>query len=81
MITGVLFYYWVSAFLYVTIIFGIKISILLLYLRLFPTDVSKWFGKTCYAMMGLSVAATVALSLSEAFACSPVDYYWYVSTS
>jgi hypothetical protein len=75
-INNVLKFYWISAFLYVSIMNGIKVSIVLLYLRLFPAGVTKWFTRTCYLLIGMLVTSALAINLSTAVACSPVDYYW-----
>jgi hypothetical protein len=75
-ISQVLFYYWVSAYLYIIIMHGTKISILLLYLRLFPATASRWFHKACWILIGLLIAGAVSIVISNAIACTPVNYYW-----
>ena len=48
-----------------------KISILLLYIRLF---VKRWFIRTCWAWIGIISAFTIGTVFSSIFQCSPVAY-------
>lgn len=53
-----------------------KISILLLYLRIFPDTVSTWFRRGCFVLIGLCVAYCFAAIFSTAFECTPVSFAW-----
>ncbi|KAF4630847.1 hypothetical protein G7Y89_g7284 [Cudoniella acicularis] len=53
----------------------IKLSILALFLRLFPSD---RFRLVILCAMGFITAMTIALTLSVIFACKPVDANWDV---
>lgn len=79
-ITAVQKEYWIDAFLYMVPMHGIKISILLMYIRIFPPEaVSRWFILVCWITMAALTASGVALCVSNAVACNPVAYNWSVS--
>lgn len=48
-----------------------KISILLLYLRIFVT---QWFQRTCQACIAIVVAFTIGTVMSSIFQCTPVTF-------
>ena len=75
-ITGVLLYFWVAEFLYVACVLGTKVSILLLYLRVFPETISKWFRVACISLIGLSVLMLIAVDLTVLFQCNPINFAW-----
>ncbi|KAK0719256.1 hypothetical protein B0H67DRAFT_149527 [Lasiosphaeris hirsuta] len=50
-----------------------KASILLLYLRIF---VKKWFRMTCYVLLGIILAYTVATTASSIWQCTPIPRAW-----
>ncbi|KAF2727135.1 hypothetical protein EJ04DRAFT_479509 [Polyplosphaeria fusca] len=52
-----------------------KVSILLTYLRIFPTKRNKWF---CYIMLAFTVTSNVAIFWLVLFQCSPLETYWQV---
>jgi hypothetical protein len=53
-----------------------KISIVLLYLRIFPKEVSPRFTHTCYAVIGLLAAYGIAMCIFFSLQCTPVSYFW-----
>ena len=52
-----------------------KISILLLYRRIFTTH-TPWFKWTLYAIMAFSISWTLAGFFTLIFQCTPVRHYW-----
>ncbi|KAI9926674.1 hypothetical protein ASPWEDRAFT_722856 [Aspergillus wentii DTO 134E9] len=63
--------YFVAQILYKINIGLTKISILLLYIRLF---IRRWFVITCWTWVGIVVAFTVGTVFSSIFQCTPVQY-------
>ena len=55
---------------------GTKISVLLLYLRIFPSTVSTRFRHACYLIIALLVAYCLAMCISTAAECTPSSYAW-----
>ena len=74
-ITNVLFYFWVEEFVYVAIVLLTKVSILLLYLRLFP-ETERWFRLACFALIGILLLTFVPIYSVVVWQCHPVDYAW-----
>ncbi|KAF2853376.1 hypothetical protein T440DRAFT_418381 [Plenodomus tracheiphilus IPT5] len=72
-ITNVLYYYFMGEIFYVVALGISKISILFFYLRVFP---AKEFRMKIYAVMGLSVAYTIAFFFATTFQCIPVSMAW-----
>jgi len=64
----------VSGLCYNPILGFIKASMILLYLRLGGTK--KGVRMACYGLLSLTLSLTLALSLADAFECSPVSYVW-----
>lgn len=80
-ITDVQKLYWYSAYFYVAAMHGIKISIVALYIRIFPKEsVSKWFTTACRVVIVALIVSTLALCVSNAASCTPVEYNWCVSS-
>ncbi|KAK2867828.1 hypothetical protein FQN49_003426 [Arthroderma sp. PD_2] len=52
----------------------IKISFLLLYLRIFY--VQNWFRRSCYSLIAITVAATIGFSCPSIWQCNPIHSYW-----
>ncbi|KAH6608673.1 hypothetical protein Trco_002019 [Trichoderma cornu-damae] len=50
-----------------------KMSIVLLYLRIF---VQKWFRISCYILLGIVTAYTIASTATSIFQCSPIKGAW-----
>ncbi|KAF2870875.1 hypothetical protein BDV95DRAFT_607990 [Massariosphaeria phaeospora] len=53
-----------------------KISILLTYLRIFPSRLNRLF---CYWMMGFTTVWAFGAFFMALFQCSPVQSYWYIA--
>ncbi|RMZ30021.1 hypothetical protein D0859_05884 [Hortaea werneckii] len=75
-ITDVLYMFFVLEFVYIGILVITKISILLLYLRIFPSTVSTWFRITIWIVIGLCSAYCLAMWFSILFECDPIGYNW-----
>jgi len=53
-----------------------KISILLLYLRIFPSTISTRFRRACYIMIALCVTYCISMWLAILFNCAPIPLVW-----
>ncbi|KAL4936772.1 hypothetical protein BDV06DRAFT_86230 [Aspergillus oleicola] len=73
-ITKFLHYYFAIETLYITSITLTKLSMLLLYLRLFPEKRIRW---AIYITLALTTAWGVSLLLANIFSCTPVSYIWH----
>ncbi|KAI9045068.1 uncharacterized protein KD926_010391 [Aspergillus affinis] len=71
LLTRALKLYFIAQILYKINIGLTKISILLLYLRLF---IQRWFFITCWAWIVIITAFTLGTVISSIFQCSPVQY-------
>ncbi|KAJ0426861.1 CFEM domain-containing protein [Aspergillus carlsbadensis] len=65
--------FFVEENLYCVCISLIKSSMLLLYLRLFP---SKPLRLTVFITLGITIAWGTATFLAQLFSCSPIHYFW-----
>lgn len=80
-ITQILYFFWVGEFLYVWIMSTTKISIILLYLRIFAADAQArrdWFRIACFCMIAFLALFAIVGSVTLAFECNPISF---VSTS
>lgn len=68
--------FWVEQYIYQIIIVLTKVSIILLYLRIFPKGVSPRFTQACWAVNVLLITYGVALLIYFALECQPVSYFW-----
>lgn len=50
-----------------------KLSMLFLYLRVFE---ARWSRIAAWVLIGITTACWIAFSLTAAFLCQPVSYYW-----
>ncbi|KAI0905362.1 50S ribosomal protein L36e [Ustulina deusta] len=64
---------WATEILYFILLPITKISLLLFYLRVFP---SPEFHRVCYITMGVVVASGIAFTLTSIFYCTPISYVW-----
>ena len=62
-----------SIILYNMALTVVKVSILLLYLRLCITRIHR---QICYAMLGFVVAYGIETFFSGVFTCTPIPYFW-----
>lgn len=58
---------------YSFLVFFIKISIIFLYMRIFP---GRTFQKVLWATQVLLIASLTAFSVADGFQCRPVQYFW-----
>ncbi|USW52750.1 Putative extracellular membrane protein, CFEM [Septoria linicola] len=65
-------YYWCEEF-YLAALPTVKISLLLTYLRIFP---SQRFRYACYFVIGLNICYAIAFVLVSVFQCLPVHCAW-----
>ena len=66
-------FFWTGEMWYTFVTMLTKVSILLLYLRIFPKTVaSRWFRTTVWTLVGVCLAANAAFVLSIIFQCKPV---------
>lgn len=78
-ITQVLFWFWIEEFLYTFIMSATKISILLLYLRMWPTNKetsSQRFQTSCVVIIAVLVVYAIALNTTLGLECAPIGYAW-----
>ena len=53
-----------------------KVSIVLLYLRIFPKEVSTRFHHICWAFIAAMLAYGIGFLFSFIFQCTPLSYTW-----
>ncbi|RMZ21019.1 hypothetical protein D0859_14973 [Hortaea werneckii] len=75
-ITRILLHFFIDELLYIGVLSATKLSIIFLYLRVFPSVLSHSFRWWCIGFMALTVAYWVSLSITIIAACSPVSYSW-----
>jgi len=68
--------FWFEQYIYQVIVVLTKISIVLLYLRIFPKEVSRNFTYTCYGVIAALTAYGVAMCIFFGMQCRPVSYFW-----
>lgn len=77
-ITTLLHEFWIEAILYTILMSLVKVSILLLYLRIW-TSGHSWsatFRRTCFILIGINLAFGIALGATVIFECKPISYAW-----
>jgi hypothetical protein len=82
-ITKILYFFWVGEFLYVWILSVTKISIILLYLRIWAADAQPrrdWFRIACFGSIAFLVAFAVVMSITLAVQCEPIEFVRLVRT-
>jgi len=62
---------------YIAVLTVSKISILLLYLRIFPRSISPGFRICCFISMGLCVAFCITFWSVILWSCEPIKYSWH----
>lgn len=72
-ITAVLILFYIAEFAYVIESALTKTSIVVLYLRIFPT---KNFRKACYGMLALLICFTIIFVVTLLTYCVPFEYVW-----
>ena len=64
--------FWAEQFIYIIIVVLTKVSIVLLYLRIFPRGVSATFTYSCWVVIGVLIAYGIAMVVFFAFQCRPI---------
>ncbi|KAK5116997.1 hypothetical protein LTR62_006718 [Meristemomyces frigidus] len=72
----IFFYFYIGEFFYFPIVALTKISIILLYLRIFPSSISTRFRTISYILIGLITAYAVTFTILLGFECTPISYVW-----
>lgn len=70
---------WISSILYYSIVWPAKLSILLMYNRIFA--ISHSFRRQVYAICTLVVLSWIATTIADIFNCWPVYWSWVNSVS
>lgn len=68
--------FWAEQFIYIIIVVLTKVSIVLLYLRIFPRGVSNTFTYSCWAAIGVLIAYGIAMCIFFAMQCRPIRYVY-----
>ena len=66
-------YFWIGQFLYCSLAALTKISILLLYLRIFTTKAFKW---QCWTLITITALYGTAAIIATGCLCNPIDWVW-----
>ncbi|KAG8170266.1 hypothetical protein KVR01_001011 [Diaporthe batatas] len=72
-ITRIIMFTWISEVFYMIVLGSTKIAMLLLYLKVFP---SQTFRRVCFVMIGVCLVYSPATALATFFNCTPVSYNW-----
>jgi hypothetical protein len=75
-LTNFLFYFFCVQPLYIIVTFISKISMVLLYLRTWPSSIRSTFGIICWTAIGLLLASFIAIECVTIFQCTPFHYNW-----
>ncbi|CAK4031936.1 Hypothetical predicted protein [Lecanosticta acicola] len=75
-ITTVLYYFWIDEFLYTFILATTKISILLLYIRMWPDTDSQKFRNACLTLIVILATYSITMNVVLAAGCAPISYSW-----
>lgn len=77
-ITKILYLFYVSEYTYVVSVALVKVSILLLYLRMWGEERagSTWFRTACFVLIGLLTAFTAICMVVLGLQCQPVSFSW-----
>lgn len=77
-ITKILYLFYVSEYTYVVSVALVKISILLLYLRMWPEERagSTWFRKACFVLIALLSVFTAICIIVLGVQCHPISFSW-----
>ncbi|KAH7155938.1 hypothetical protein EDB81DRAFT_840170 [Dactylonectria macrodidyma] len=73
-ITAFGIYFYAGGLCYLAVLTFLKISLLLFYLRIFPT---RSVRRILWGTVILNAAVGIAFFLAFAFQCHPVSYFWY----
>lgn len=76
-LTKILYLFWIGEFLYVWIMSISKISVILLYLRVWAPDTRTRrdkFRMACFCMIIFLIVFPISLSLALGFECNPISF-------
>lgn len=68
--------FYIEQYIYQLVIVMTKISIVLLYLRIFPKEASRRFQYVSWAVFGGLVVYLVAFLIYFACECEPISFFW-----
>ena len=68
--------FWIEQYVYQAVVVVTKISIVLLYLRIFPREVSRNFNYICYAVIVTLAAYLLAMCIFFGMQCKPISFFW-----
>jgi hypothetical protein len=69
-------YFYIEQWIYQLVIVATKISIVLLYLRIFPKEVSKRFQYISWTVIAGLLAYGAGFCIYFAVQCRPISYFW-----
>jgi hypothetical protein len=69
--------FYIEQYIYQVVIVATKISIVLLYLRIFPKEVSKRFQYISWGVIAGLVAYGISFCIYFAVQCRPINYFWH----
>ncbi|KAF2170577.1 hypothetical protein M409DRAFT_51594 [Zasmidium cellare ATCC 36951] len=78
-ITRILYYFWISEYFYNFVMCLEKISILLMYLRIWTAisvDAAR-FRLICFILLGILSTTAITMTIVVTFQCTPIDYAWH----
>ncbi|KAK7180157.1 hypothetical protein DPSP01_012786 [Paraphaeosphaeria sporulosa] len=75
-ITAMLKYFYIEQYIYQCVVVLTKISIVLLYLRIFPKEVSKRFQHVSTGVIVGLIIYGFGFIIYFAFQCRPINYFW-----
>jgi hypothetical protein len=76
-ITLMLKLFYIEQYIYQLVIVATKISIVLLYLRIFPKEVSRRFQYTSWAVIAGLLAYLAGFFIYFSVECRPISYFWH----
>lgn len=76
-LTVMLKLFYVEQWIYQLVIIATKISIVFLYLRIFPSNSSRRFAYVSWAVIAGLLAYLVGFWIYYAVECRPLSYFWY----
>ncbi|KAF2772154.1 hypothetical protein EJ03DRAFT_348959 [Teratosphaeria nubilosa] len=72
-----LLYQWICVLIYIPQVITMKMSIIFLYLRIFPATVSRFFRMFCWLLIGGGCFFIFLATIIFTFACNPVSLSWH----
>ncbi|KAH9815656.1 cfem domain-containing protein [Teratosphaeria destructans] len=72
-----LLYQWICILIYIPQVTTMKMSIIFVYLRIFPATVSRFFRLFCWLLIGAGCFFIFLSTIIFTFACNPVSLSWH----